>query len=204
MRGIPLSKASVLLLAGLLIAPCAYADEPILVPPPLQVSFVDRATATAQDAIDQAMDLLGIRYRRGGSSPEAGFDCSGFVSHVFREGLGLVLPRTSKEMSKSGEPISRDELRPGDLVFFNTMRHTFSHVGIYIGDNKFVHAPSTGSKIRVDDMTASYWVTRYNGARRIDGNKSGIQIKEGAENFVETLQRVDPNAAGKSLALYGG
>jgi cell wall-associated NlpC family hydrolase len=168
MRGIPLSKASVLLLAGLLIAPCAYADEPILVPPPLQVSFVDRATATAQDAIDQAMDLLGIRYRRGGSSPEAGFDCSGFVSHVFREGLGLVLPRTSKEMSKSGEPISRDELRPGDLVFFNTMRNAFSHVGIYLGDGQFVHAPRSGGRVRVEDLRDGYWTKRFNGARRVN------------------------------------
>ncbi|MDC6262191.1 NlpC/P60 family protein, partial [Ralstonia solanacearum] len=86
---------------------------------------------------------------------------------------------------------------------FNTMHHAFSHVAIYVGDNKMVHAPSTGSKIRVDDMTASYWVSRYNGARRIDWHGSG-QIKEGAENFVEQLQRIDPNAAGKSLSLYGG
>ena len=139
-----------------------------MVPPPLQVSFVDRATATAQDAIDQAMDLVGIRYRRGGSSPEAGFDCSGFVSHVFREGLGLILPRSSKEMSKSGEDVSRDELRPGDLVFFNTMRHAFSHVGIYLGDNQFVHAPRTGGRVRIEDLRDHYWIKRFNGARRVN------------------------------------
>ncbi|MDO8789126.1 MAG: C40 family peptidase [Sulfuritalea sp.] len=156
------------LLAGLLIVPCARADEPIVVPPPLRVSFVDRATATAQDAIDQAMDLLGIRYRWGGSSPEAGFDCSGFVSHVFREGLGLILPRSSKEMSKSGEAISQDELRPGDLVFFNTMRRAFSHVGIYVGDNQFVHAPRTGGRVRIEDLRDSYWMKRFNGARRVN------------------------------------
>ena len=168
MQGIPIHLASVLLLAGLLVAPGAHAEEPIVVPPPLQVSLVDRATATAQDAIDQAMDLLGIRYRRGGSSPEAGFDCSGFVSHVFREGLGLMLPRSSKEMSKSGEAISRDELRPGDLVFFNTMRHAFSHVGIYLGDNQFVHAPRTGGRVRIEDLRENYWIKRFNGARRIN------------------------------------
>jgi len=168
MQGIPIHLARVFLLAGLLIAPCTHAEEPIVVPPPLQVSFVDRATATAQDAIDQAMDLLGIRYRHGGSSPEAGFDCSGFVSHVFREGLGLILPRSSKEMSKSGEEISRDELRPGDLVFFNTMRHAFSHVGIYLGDDQFVHAPRTGGRVRIEDLRDGYWMKRFNGARRIN------------------------------------
>jgi len=167
MQGIPIRLASIFLLAGLLVTSNARADEPIVVPPALQVSFVDRATATAQDAIDQAMDLLGIRYRRGGSSPEAGFDCSGFVSHVFREGLGLMLPRSSKEMSKSGEVIDRDELRPGDLVFFNTMRKAFSHVGIYLGDNQFVHAPRTGGRVRIEDLRDGYWMKRFNGARRI-------------------------------------
>lgn len=168
MHGILLQLSRALLLAGLLITSCAYADEPIVMPPPLKVSFVDRATASAQDAIDEAMDLLDIRYRRGGSSPEAGFDCSGFVSHVFREGLGLVLPHNAKEMSKSGETINRDDLRPGDLVFFNTMRNAFSHVGIYLGDNQFVHAPRSGSRVRIDDMRGSYWMKRFNGARRIN------------------------------------
>jgi cell wall-associated NlpC family hydrolase len=163
----PIRLASIFLLAGLLVSSPARADEPIVVSPPLQVSFVDRATATAQDAIDQAMDLLDIRYRRGGSSPEAGFDCSGFVGHVFREGLGLILPRSSKEMSKSGEIVTRDELRPGDLVFFNTMRRAFSHVGIYLGDNQFVHAPRTGGRVRIEDLRDGYWMKRFNGARRI-------------------------------------
>ena len=167
MQGIPLRLAGVLLLAAALISPAAHADEPIVVPPPLQVSFVDRATATAQDAIDHAMDLIGIRYRRGGSSPESGFDCSGFVNHVFREGLGLILPRSSKEMSKSGEAISRDELRPGDLVFFNTMRNAFSHVGIYLGDNQFVHAPRSGGRVRIEDIRDGYWTKRFTGARRV-------------------------------------
>ena len=167
MQGTPIRLARIFLLAGLLVASSARADEPIVVPPPLQVSFVDRATATAQDAIDQAMDLLGIRYRRGGSSPEAGFECSGFVGHVFREGLGLMLPRSSKEMSKSGEVIDREELRPGDLVFFNTMRKAFSHVGIYLGDNQFVHAPRTGGRVRIEDLRDGYWMKRFNGARRV-------------------------------------
>ena len=116
------------------------------------------------------MDLIGIRYRRGGSSPESGFDCSGFVNHVFREGIGLVLPRSSKEMSKSGEAISRDELRPGDLVFFNTMRNAFSHVGIYLGDNQFVHAPRSGGRVRIEDIRDGYWTKRFNGARRVNSD----------------------------------
>ena len=167
MHGTSLCLARVLLLAVVFFSTSANADETIVVPPPLRVSFVDRATATAQDAIDNALDLLGIRYRRGGSSPEAGFDCSGFVSHVFRERLGLMLPRSSREMSKSGESVSRDELQPGDLVFFNTMRNAFSHVGIYLGDNQFVHAPRSGGYVRVEDLRGSYWKKRFNGARRI-------------------------------------
>jgi cell wall-associated NlpC family hydrolase len=126
MREICLPFARVLVLVAAAFSPFSHADEAVVVAAPPPVSFVDRASATAQDAIDQALDLLGIRYRRGGSSPDAGFDCSGFVSHVFREGLGLILPRSSKEMSKSGEVIARDELKPGDLVFFNTMRSAFS------------------------------------------------------------------------------
>jgi cell wall-associated NlpC family hydrolase len=168
MHAIPLRVARVFLLAGLIFSTTANADEPIVVPPSPPVSFVDRATATAQDAIDQAMDLLGIRYRRGGSSPEAGFDCSGFVSHVFREGLGLILPRSSKEMSTSGQEISREELKPGDLVFFNTMRKAFSHVGIYLGDNQFVHAPRSGGRVRIEDLRDGYWTKRFNGARRVN------------------------------------
>ena len=167
MRIIPTRLTRAFLVAALLAPLCANADEPIVVPPPLQVSFVDRATATAQDAIDQAMDLLGIRYRRGGTSPEAGFDCSGFVSHVFREGLGLILPRSSKEMSRSGEIIGQEDLRPGDLVFFNTMRKAFSHVGIYLGDNQFVHAPRSGGRVRIEDLRDGYWTKRFNGARRV-------------------------------------
>ena len=168
MQGIPLFSSRVFVLVGCLLAFPASASEPIVVQSAPPVSFVDRATATAGDAIDQALDLLGVPYRRGGSSPETGFDCSGFVSHVFREGLGLILPRSSKEMSKTGEAVSKDQLRPGDLVFFNTMRAAFSHVGIYLGDNQFVHAPRSGGKVRVEDLRDGYWIKRFNGARRIN------------------------------------
>ena len=120
-----------------------------------------------QRMIDDALGLVGIRYRRGGSSAETGFDCSGFVGFVMLESLGLKLPRTSREISRAGAPVAKTDLEPGDLVFFNTMRRAFSHVGIYLGDNQFVHAPRSGQKVRVEDMRESYWAKRYNGARRI-------------------------------------
>jgi len=124
---------------------------------------------TMHRLIDGALDLVGIRYRRGGSSAESGFDCSGFVVYVFLEQLGLRLPRTSGEISRAGEHVSRSDLKPGDLVFFNTLRRAFSHVGIYLGDNQFVHAPRPGTAVRVEDIRGSYWARRYNGARRITG-----------------------------------
>ncbi|HBO77760.1 MAG TPA: peptidase P60, partial [Cupriavidus sp.] len=151
----------------------------------------------AGDLVMNALGLIGVRYRFGGNSPESGLDCSGFVRYVFNDTFGFMLPRRSVEMSQVGATVAANDLRPGDLVFFNTMRHTFSHVGIYIGDNKFVHAPSTGSKIRVDDMRAAYWVTRYNGARRIDDSARGSV--ENTSNMIETLKRYDPNAQGRSL-----
>ena len=173
------------------------------VKPEAKPGLISNVMTKTGDVVMNALGMIGLRYRFGGNTPESGLDCSGFVRYVFNDTFGFLLPRRAVEMSRVGTSVDMAELRPGDLVFFNTMRHTFSHVGIYIGDNKFVHAPSTGSKIRVDDMTASYWVTRYNGARRIE-HSAGTPIKEGADNFVEQLKRVDPNAAGKPLALYGG
>lgn len=114
-----------------------------------------------------AMSLAETPYRYGGSSPQNGFDCSGFVRYVFQKSLGWQLPRTSIEISQVGEPLAEDQLRPGDLVFFNTQRHPFSHVGIYLGENRFVHAPKTGKAISIANMRENYWRSRYNGARRI-------------------------------------
>jgi len=122
----------------------------------------------AREIMFYALSLVGIHYRWGGSSPQTGFDCSGLVSHVYRQIAGMVLPRDSYAMAGLGTPIPLEDLRPGDLVFFNTMRRPFSHVGIYLGDKRFVHAPSSGKSVNVVDMTESYWAKRYNGARRID------------------------------------
>ena len=94
------------------------------------------------------MDFVGVRYRRGGTSAETGFDCSGFTRHVFEMSLGLVLPRRADEQAARPAcvAVKRDDLQPGDLVFFNTLQRTFSHVGIYIGDNRFIHAPRHGQE----------------------------------------------------------
>ena len=121
----------------------------------------------ATDMLTQAMGLLGVPYRRGGSSEDTGFDCSGFVRHMYEKSFGRLLPRRANEQAKATETIDREELKPGDLVFFNTMKRAFSHVGIYMGDGKFIHAPRTGKSIRVDDMREAYWQKRFNGARRV-------------------------------------
>ncbi len=125
---------------------------------------------TASDLVMTAMNFLGVPYVRGGSSEETGFDCSGFTRHIFENSIGLALPRRADEQARSAGllAINRAELKPGDLVFFNTMKRTFSHVGIYVGDDKFIHAPRTGSEVRIEDMRESYWERRFTGARRAD------------------------------------
>ena len=125
----------------------------------------------ASELVMQAMGLLGVPYDRGGTSEEKGFDCSGFVRHMYEKSVGLVLPRRAEEQAKVTEEISRSELKPGDLVFFNTLKRTFSHVGIYVGDGKFIHAPRPGKAVRVDDMREAYWQQRFNGARRVQVDK---------------------------------
>lgn len=127
-----------------------------------------QASNWASGLVVAAMNFLGVDYKRGGNSVETGFDCSGFTRHVFESSIGLVLPRRSSEQAKAPglQTVKRDELEPGDLVFFNTLRAAFSHVGIYVGDGKFIHAPRTGGQVRVEDMRVAYWSKRYNGARR--------------------------------------
>ncbi len=119
------------------------------------------------DLVMYAMSLADTPYHFGGNNAHRGFDCSGYVGHVYRHELKISLPRTSKQISRVGEPLNQRELRPGDLVFYNTLNQPFSHVGIYIGDGKFVHSPKSGDRIRVEQMKLRYWQTRYNGARRI-------------------------------------
>ncbi len=133
-------------------------------------------SSVASDLVVNAMSFLGVRYKYGGDDLAEGVDCSGFVRAIYEQTLGMVLPRRAAEQARATQTISRDELKPGDLVFFNTMRSAFSHVGIYIGDNKFIHAPRTGAQVRVEDMRESYWVKRFNGARRVEASASSIAL----------------------------
>lgn len=126
--------------------------------------FSSRASELAM----RAMGMLGIHYKFGSNSPENGLDCSGLVQYVFKEAWGAKLPRTSAEISQVGERIETKDMQPGDLVFYNTLKRGFSHVGIYLGDNKFIHAPSSGGQVRIESMDLSYWKSRFNGVRRIN------------------------------------
>lgn len=121
----------------------------------------------ASQLVMNAMGFLGVPYRFGGSSVDTGVDCSGFVRAVYEQTVGKVLPRRSAEQAAATLKIDRNELKPGDLVFFNTMRQAFSHVGIYVGDGKFIHAPRSGANVRMEDMGIAYWRQRFDGARRV-------------------------------------
>jgi cell wall-associated NlpC family hydrolase len=132
----------------------------------------DRASELAANA----MGFLGVPYRRGGSSADTGFDCSGFVRAMYEQTIGLVLPRRANEQAAATEKIDKQDLQPGDLVFFNTMRRAFSHVGIYVGGGKFIHAPKPGAQVRVEDMGGSYWARRFDGARRVTGSSDAPAV----------------------------
>jgi hypothetical protein len=121
----------------------------------------------ASKLVVSSMSFLGVPYRAGGTNINTGFDCSGFVRAIFEQSVGLILPRKASDQAKVTESIERTELKPGDLVFFNTMKQAFSHVGIYVGDHKFIHSPRPGYGVRVEDMRQAYWERRYNGARRV-------------------------------------
>ncbi|MFJ5446144.1 C40 family peptidase [Methylobacillus methanolivorans] len=127
-------------------------------------------TESVQEVLINALSLTGIKYSYGGKSPETGFDCSGFVRYVFQQSTSMTLPHGAKAISQLGQPVSQEQLQPGDLVFFNTLKSAFSHVGIYLGDHKFIHAPSSGGGVQVVDMTDNYWSKRFNGARRMESN----------------------------------
>lgn len=134
--------------------------------------FISKKTSEFSEKTSEllihAMGLIGVPYKYGGSNPESGMDCSGFVSYVFRQALGVPLPHNAYAIALQGNNINVNELQPGDLVFFNTMRRTFSHVGIYMGNNQFIHAPSSRSSgIQISNLRDRYWADRFNGARRL-------------------------------------
>ncbi len=124
-----------------------------------------------QDLVMYALSLTDVRYRMGGSSPEGGLDCSGLVRHVFQQIAELPVPHNAHALSQVGQRVQTSELQPGDLVFFNTRRRNFSHVGIYLGSNRFIHAPNSRSAVQISNMTDNYWSHRFNGGRRIHAEK---------------------------------
>ena len=124
--------------------------------------------AQRSEALLQTLFSLGIDYRSGGRSPVFGFDCSGLVAHVYLQAYGVKLPHNTRSQSETGVPVSLAELEPGDLVFYDTLNRPYSHVGIYLGDGRFVHAPKSGTRVRVESLKSAYWTQRFNGARRIE------------------------------------
>jgi cell wall-associated NlpC family hydrolase len=126
------------------------------------------------DLLLQAMSLMGVAYRFGGNSPSQGLDCSGFMVYIFKKSMNITLPRTAAEMAKIGISVSKDSLQQGDLVFFNTRGFANSHVGMYIGQGKFIHAPRTGKNIEIVSLASKYWSERYNGAKRIERKNSFV------------------------------
>ena len=126
-------------------------------------SFSNRAS----ELVVNAMGFLGVPYKRGGNTVETGFDCSGFVRAMYQQSIGLILPRRAEQQAAATQNIEKSELKPGDLVFFNTLKRTFSHVGIYVGEGRFIHSPKPGAEVRVDNMSVNYWASRFDGARRV-------------------------------------
>lgn len=168
----------ILVLAMLLMANVALA-EPTPSPDDINRLLAERGLiarigevsgkveAKASELVLNAMTFLGVPYRRGGTSSDTGFDCSGFVRAIYEQTAGLILPRKASEQAATSQKIDRSDLQPGDLVFFNTMRRAFSHVGIYIGDGKFIHSPKPGAEVRVESLSLAYWAHRFDGARRV-------------------------------------
>ena len=163
-------KVLVLLIICAAVAACAplqrFPADTRDSPTPLARKSVP--SAERSEALLLALMALGVDYRSGGRSAATGFDCSGLVAHVYEEAYGIRLPRTVSAQSEVGLSVGARELEPGDLVFYDTLGRPYSHVGIYLGEGKFVHAPKTGATVRVESMKSAYWTQRFNGARRID------------------------------------
>ena len=148
------------------------------------VQQVGQVSERTGDLVSTAIGFLGIPYLRGGNSAETGFDCSGFVRAIYKETVGLILPRSADQQANATQKIDKSELKPGDLVFFNTMKRTFSHVGIYLGEGKFIHSPRSGASVRIEDMRIPYWNVRFDGARRVQGDTMDASV-------LQTLKATD-------------
>ena len=130
-------------------------------------SAAQNVSSKAGELVVSAMGFLGVPYKRGGNSFESGFDCSGFVRAMYEQSIGLILPRRAEQQAAATQNIDKSDLKPGDLVFFNTLKRTFSHVGIYVGEGRFIHSPKPGAQVRVESMSVDYWARRFDGARRV-------------------------------------
>lgn len=173
-------KLNTLLISVLLsISGNAWSDtsENLDYPTTESQPVLQQFTEKAQGIIDYALSLTGVPYKFGSSNPDKGLDCSGFIKNVFSEATGLSLPHNALAISLIGDKIKSSELQPGDLVFFKTLRHAFSHVGIYLGKYKFVHAATRGGEVMISDMRDKYWTHRFNGARRIDATEEIYPVK---------------------------
>ncbi len=167
----PRQLAAVVALAAVaVISQSALADERKdigALERPLLQDISNKAGDAIAAVTTHALSLIGVRYKFGGEDPERGLDCSGLIRHVFQQATGISLPRSAREQAKVGDAVAMSELQPGDLVFFNTRRFQFSHVGIYLGNNEFIHAPSRGRAVEVVRLDQAYWQRAFNGARRI-------------------------------------
>jgi cell wall-associated NlpC family hydrolase len=134
----------------------------------VSLSFSCWASSDRELPVIHALEALGTKYRYGGRSPETGFDCSGLVAHVFERAWGTRLPPSTNELRKVGTRVKLKELEPGDLVFYNTRKRPYSHVGIYLGEGQFLHAPRPGGLVRVESVHTPYWRARFSGARRLN------------------------------------
>ncbi|MGH6639263.1 MAG: C40 family peptidase, partial [Polaromonas sp.] len=142
----------------------------------------------ATELVVNAMGFLGVPYKRGGNTVDTGFDCSGFVRAIYEQSVGLLLPRKAEQQAAATQSIDKKDLQPGDLVFFNTLKRAFSHVGIYVGNGKFIHSPKPGAEVRVEDMGVNYWAHRFDGARRVQTEGAALQDTPRAAALPQTAQ----------------
>ncbi len=155
----------------------------------------DKAKDSAANITSYALALIGVDYRFGGNTPDQGLDCSGLIRYVFQQATGISLPRSAREQARVGQSIKRDDLQPGDLVFFNTRRFQFSHVGLYIGDNRFIHAPSTGGSVEVSNLDNRYWQKAFNGARRVVAGLPDVTALVVQSAQAATINPISPEKA---------
>ncbi|AOX99277.1 C40 family peptidase [Jeongeupia sp. USM3] len=166
----PLRKSLRLVLVSslLVLAACSTTPSKPVKPYPVDRSLAHiQAQGDGREVVMYSLGLLGVGYQFGGNNPEAGLDCSGMVRFIYKNALDVDLPRTAADIAARTRPVAESQLQAGDLVFFNTQGRPYSHVGIYLGDGKFVHAPSSKGQIRVESMALPYFASRFEGGRTV-------------------------------------